>query len=339
MNKCLLSIVTSTYNRCNLLKDNLERMLKYPIYDVQFIVGDNASQDSTWEFLQSIDDCRVFVFHNDINLGIENSLLLTKHINSDYFLFLNDRDWIEEDDLRNLISNLKTYNGYDIIANYGGGLFKKNGTCSTTEFCKHYFFANHPGHLIYNTNFFKRALDINYLSQLIDAHNIVEINNYIEIQLLLNISETALITKDYIQQPKNRDIAVKQMRKEIFGSAYVMPDFHINYLLSKAEYAKRTRLNQNAKMKDILLACYTVSLYKLQVEYHRSVKSEAFRKRNHIEDAVPSRWFSNSVEFAKSVVGNEMIKDYHLKRTMRWIFIKSTASNVLRVLRDDLKNT
>ena len=334
MKQNLLTIVISTYNRADLMEKNICKMLKYDL-DVSFIIGDNASTDDTWDRLIKLTDPRVKIQKNDRNLGIENACLLASLVQTQYFLFLNDRDYIEEKDLERVLCFLSDHYECQMIASFGGGLFRKEGYYYEDDFFDYYYFANHPGYLIYRTDYFKEHIDNKVLSTLIDNKESEIINNYIEFNLLMNIKIGYFRSHDYIVQPQNRDLLIKQTRKEIFGKAYVLPEFHIDYFYSKLEYGLKKSYSKD-KMKSLLLALYRNSLYKTEVEFHRSVQSEAFRIRNSCEDADPKDWLKNGISYTKALLQNELLDEYELKRAIVRLFFKQTLLNVPRIIRDDM---
>ena len=65
----LLSVVMSTYNRENLLKDSVDSVLDQSFEDFEFIIVDDCSTDSTFELLSSYNDKRIRLYKNSQNKG------------------------------------------------------------------------------------------------------------------------------------------------------------------------------------------------------------------------------------------------------------------------------
>lgn len=65
----LVSVVTSTYDRAELLPAAIASVLGQRAVDLELIVVDNASTDRTPEVLAAIDDERLRVVRNETNLG------------------------------------------------------------------------------------------------------------------------------------------------------------------------------------------------------------------------------------------------------------------------------
>ena len=58
----LLSIIISTYNRKELVVGNISKMLECNRRDIEFIVGDNASSDGTFEEFSKIKDDTISLY-------------------------------------------------------------------------------------------------------------------------------------------------------------------------------------------------------------------------------------------------------------------------------------
>ena len=161
MERKLLSIVISTYNRCELLRKNLNFMLEYPGDDIEFLISDNASEDETWAMLQAIKDPRVKVFRNESNYGINNVLLLINKVSSDYFITVNDRDYIKAENIGKLCKKLKEITNADILITYGKNL--RNGYYGWEKFTESYLMCDHPGDQVYNTEYYRKVINLRML--------------------------------------------------------------------------------------------------------------------------------------------------------------------------------
>ena len=117
--KKILSIVISTYNRCELLKSNLEAMLLYEDENIEFIICDNCSTDHTWEMLNTIYDNRVKIFRNTQNFGAINAVLNITNVTSDYFTIVNDRDYILPQKITRLCNKLTELKDCDLLTTFG----------------------------------------------------------------------------------------------------------------------------------------------------------------------------------------------------------------------------
>ena len=77
-----------------------------------------------------------------------------------------------------------------------------------------YYLANHPGRIIYKTDYF-HGLDKKKIEELVFAHESVGLLNYVTYELMLKLEKGYYYNKDIINQPKDRDKNVKQARKEL----------------------------------------------------------------------------------------------------------------------------
>jgi glycosyltransferase involved in cell wall biosynthesis len=73
-----ISILTPVWNGLPYIKETVESVLAQDFQDWEMIVGDNASNDGTSEFLQSLNDPRIKVYRHEKNLGVYRNI---------YFLF------------------------------------------------------------------------------------------------------------------------------------------------------------------------------------------------------------------------------------------------------------
>jgi GT2 family glycosyltransferase len=65
-----VSVLIPVFNRKNLVGDAIRSVLAQSIDRLEVIVGDNHSDDGTWELLQQFKDTRVQIFRNESNVGL-----------------------------------------------------------------------------------------------------------------------------------------------------------------------------------------------------------------------------------------------------------------------------
>jgi glycosyltransferase involved in cell wall biosynthesis len=108
MNRITLSITIPTYNRANKVVELVENILQYFEDDIEVIVIDNKSIDSTILDLSKIKDRRLIVIENEINIGsMPNIIKSLKFGNGKYLMLCLDKDWIDFQNLGKLIFQLK----------------------------------------------------------------------------------------------------------------------------------------------------------------------------------------------------------------------------------------
>ena len=154
-NPIVLSVCIPSYNRKDLLKKNIEELLKYDGNDLEVVVVDNASEDGSWEYLQSIKDRRVKIFRNPENRGAGyNCSRAIINCSGSFVLNLNDRDMIMHKDLEEYIRFLRGCTKDVIITGRQAAVVKVD----MTSFKNRAFAllrASHPGMKTYS----KRIID------------------------------------------------------------------------------------------------------------------------------------------------------------------------------------
>lgn len=67
----LVSIIIPVYNRVNLVGETIESAINQKYKNIEIIIGDNCSNDGTWELLQRYakKDKRIRIFRNNENIG------------------------------------------------------------------------------------------------------------------------------------------------------------------------------------------------------------------------------------------------------------------------------
>lgn len=140
-----LSICIPTFNRCDILKQNLMELISSENMDFEIVVSDDASTDETFAMVKQINDNRIKYFKNDINYGAAYNMHLSfLRATAKFMLLVSDEDVIDNDSLDYIVSLLKTENpvayigsgdrgedlkifedeifenrGYDILKKYG----------------------------------------------------------------------------------------------------------------------------------------------------------------------------------------------------------------------------
>lgn len=113
----VLSICIGTYNRKKLLQELLTSILVYEGNEIEVIVCDNASTDGTWEMLQEIGDSRLHCYLNEQNYGAEYNWLKSRFLGQGKFLMnLNDREFLDMEEVKNFISEVKDMDVDAIVA-------------------------------------------------------------------------------------------------------------------------------------------------------------------------------------------------------------------------------
>ena len=328
----ILTIVISTYNRNSLLQENLNKILENKNNTFRIIVGDNASTDNTWDMLQSIGDDRFTCKRNEKNLGISNVMLLDYDVETKYFINLNDRDYIKSEDIDKLCAFLYKVENFEMCSLFPHKRAKK-GKCSADKFINEFYLANHPGYLIYNTDYYKQSINKNSLDIFFKENDMIDLSNYAYIQLLYNLKLGYCYPIQLIQQPKNRDKSIPQTRKELYGVAYVLPEYHMGAIKSLIDFVTKVNYDNKMKIGKLIIGTFDFALNKIGPEYFFSSTRSDFRKRNHMEDASPWKCFHNIAVLTKYVESLESISIYGITKTIKLHGIKSYILMIIRMFR------
>lgn len=103
-NQPLLSICIPTYNRGNILKENLKDIIKLPEFDdsIEIVISDNASTDNTEEVAKSFTSFykNIKYYRNEANVRDVNFELAMNRANGVYIKLMNDRLTLTNEGLR-----------------------------------------------------------------------------------------------------------------------------------------------------------------------------------------------------------------------------------------------
>jgi GT2 family glycosyltransferase len=120
-----ISIILVTYNRVNELEILLRKIEFYNWNYLNFIIVDNCSTDNTPELLEQLSDSlKLDVIYAQVNLGhgaglaLAIELLLTKSINPEYVVFLEDDSMPSKSLISILVKKIER-SQYDLLAPLG----------------------------------------------------------------------------------------------------------------------------------------------------------------------------------------------------------------------------
>lgn len=295
-----LTIIISSYNRCQILKRNLEKMLRSDCADVDFLICNNASEDNTWEYLQTINDSRVSVQQSAVNYGFENFWVVSENVKTKYFMFVNDRDYIEPHEISTISSMLQNIDDVDFVSNEKRNLIP--GYYEWKDALDIYFQSRHPGTLIYNTKFIDKYMDRELIKTYLEQNRAELANNYLVFQILLNVQRIYVYGRNPINQPLNRE-RIPKVRKEYYKDPYISLEYR------EKEYddwiTKGLKHIDNIRTRDIMIAIYKDSLMTVTWEYYFSLKIPGMAKRNGYEGHRPEEWKKNGILFMNHVLRNK----------------------------------
>lgn len=109
-----VSVITPTYNREKYIKKCIESVLTQTLNDVEFIIIDDGSTDSTSKIIKEYTDERI-KYVKQVNSGIgisrNNGIKMSK---GDYIVFLDSDDYLEKDALEKMYHEAVS-EGLDIV--------------------------------------------------------------------------------------------------------------------------------------------------------------------------------------------------------------------------------
>lgn len=88
-----LSICITAYNQSELLRKNLENLLRYPDGDVEFVVSDNCSTEDIRTLTEGFHDPRIRYCRTEHNVGQDGNILNAfRHCSAPYAFLLRTKD-------------------------------------------------------------------------------------------------------------------------------------------------------------------------------------------------------------------------------------------------------
>ena len=165
----LLSICIPTYNRFDIVKEDIELYLS--LSDKRFCIKvvDNCSIDSTYEFLNSIKDDRLIIKRNPTNIGsIQNMFAALTNNDSKYSLLVLDKDLLDVNILSLFLDELEKSNeafGFidpDMrLDNPFGKPYKESFSCGYDSIYKMAYLNLHPSGYLYNSQLINKVYKSN----------------------------------------------------------------------------------------------------------------------------------------------------------------------------------
>lgn len=125
--KGLVSIVLPTYNGSRYIAQSIESCLNQTHDNIELIIVNDASTDSTEEIITSYQDTRIIYLNNSENLGLAESLNVGfSESRGEYLTWTSDDNYYVQDALSKMLSELIKTRGTDFVyANYNR--IDKNG--------------------------------------------------------------------------------------------------------------------------------------------------------------------------------------------------------------------
>lgn len=116
LKKGLITIGIPTWNRSHYVLDAVRSCLNQTYSNIEIVVSDNASTDDTWEKLNSVQDPRLFLHRQKLNVGgAGNFNTCLNKATGEFFLLLCDDDLLEPTAIEKLSKPLREgFNGVPV---------------------------------------------------------------------------------------------------------------------------------------------------------------------------------------------------------------------------------
>lgn len=167
--KKILTICIPTYNRAQVTVSEIKEYLA--VSDNRFVVKvcDNNSSDETLKRLRSINDTRLILIENGVNLGAkQNELKALSNNESEYVLLTLDKDKIDSKKLSEMIDFFETYKpcfGYiDLNLNVEKGV--KVIDAGVNNVLQMSYLTKHPSGYFYRSDIFKEAMNEDFVKEI-----------------------------------------------------------------------------------------------------------------------------------------------------------------------------
>lgn len=109
LNNQLVSIILPAYNVSLYIRDAIFSVLNQTYYNFELIIIDDGSTDNTLSIVNQIQDSRIKIIRNPINLGIQKTLNNGLRLSQGIYIARIDGDdeWIDKDKLKKQIQFLE----------------------------------------------------------------------------------------------------------------------------------------------------------------------------------------------------------------------------------------
>lgn len=130
----LVSVYIPTFNRCDLLKRAVDSVRNQSYENIQIIIVDDCSTDSTHDYLRNIVliDSRIKYFIKDKNSGAPKSRnIAIENATGKYITGLDDDDYFLPDRIEKFVRNAEFLNQYEYL--YSNYVYEKDNLISTNK--------------------------------------------------------------------------------------------------------------------------------------------------------------------------------------------------------------
>jgi len=106
----LVTVITVTYNSALYVRDAIESVLSQNYGNIEYIIADDHSTDSTWSIIQEYKDERIVVYRNENNLGeYANRNKAIQLASGKYLIFIDGDDFIYPHGIAHFTSQIEKF--------------------------------------------------------------------------------------------------------------------------------------------------------------------------------------------------------------------------------------
>ncbi len=128
--KPFFSICIPNYNYGMYIEETIRSVIGQTFSDFEIIIADNCSTDNSLKIIANINDSRIRIIHNKVNVGMSLNLdVATKYANGDFIILLSSDDLMKPTALESYheiieknfdfdVNNLVLFSSFDIIDGY-----------------------------------------------------------------------------------------------------------------------------------------------------------------------------------------------------------------------------
>lgn len=128
----LVSVIVASYNHERYIEKCINSLFKQTYKNIEILVIDDCSSDSTWEKLNKFNDSRLSIQRNKNNLGTVSTInKLIEKSKGEYIAFIGSDDYWKEDKLSKQVDILESNKKYG--ACFSNALFVDDNNCVIQE--------------------------------------------------------------------------------------------------------------------------------------------------------------------------------------------------------------
>jgi glycosyltransferase involved in cell wall biosynthesis len=161
LDNILVTVITITYNSSKFVRDAIESVLNQTHKNIQYIIGDDWSNDDTWKIIDEYQDNRIVSYRNEKNIGeYKNRNKALSLVKGKYFIFVDGDDYLYPHAICYFLENIENYNdcAFLVQKNYFNNIIFPLILYPHQTIEMYYFSENNLLSSSFASNFFKTEL-------------------------------------------------------------------------------------------------------------------------------------------------------------------------------------